>query len=124
MVKKKGISYEQRIINVLNTLPEIIEDKKHRIKVMFADEHARSNESRFEHISLKRHELKPSDIKRIKREISNSELLQEKGRAKTFNLYIKRNGYSNEYIKICLILDFKESNVAKVKTIFITKTIK
>ena len=124
MVKKKGISHEQRIINVLNTLPEIIEDKKHRIKVMFADEHARSNESRFEHISLKRHELKPSDIKRIKREISNSVLLQEKGRTKTFNLYIKRNGYSNEYIKISLILDFRESNVAKVKTIFITKIIK
>ena len=124
MAKKKGISHEQRILNALKVLPNEIEDKKHRIIVVFEDEHARSNESRFEHISLKRHELKPSDFKRILKEISNSELIKEKERVNTYNLYVKRNGYNDEYIKICLNLNFKVSNKATVKTVFITKNIK
>ena len=124
MAKKKGISHEQRIMNALKTLPDVLEDKKHRIKIRFINERARSNESRFEHIALKRHELKPSDIKRIIKGISNSELKKENYREKTFNLYIKRNGYGDDYIKISLILDFTVSNEAKVKTIFITKNVK
>ena len=92
--------------------------------VRFIDERARSNESRFEHISLKRHELKASDIKRIVKEISNSEMKIDTERKETYNFYIKRNSYNNEYIKISVNLDFKKSNEARVKTIFITKNLK
>ena len=66
----------------------------------------------------------PSDIERIPKYINESELIMDKERKYTFNLYIKRNNYSNEYIKMSLNLDFSVSNKAKIKTIFITKVIK
>ena len=124
MAKKKGITHEQKIINALNALPDVIEDTKHRIKVMFINDQARSNESRFEHISLDRHELSVNDIKRIQKQISKSELKIDNERTKTYSIYIKRNNYNNEYIKLSVTLDFKISNEAKVKTVYITKNIK
>ena len=124
MAKKKGKTHEQKIINALNALPDVIEDTKHRIKVMFINDQARSNESRFEHISLDRHELSVNDIKRIQKQISKSELKIDNERTKTYSIYIKRNNYNNEYIKLSVTLDFKISNEAKVKTVYITKNIK
>ena len=124
MAKKKGKTHEQKIINALNALPDVIEDTKHRIKVMFINDQARSNESRFEYISLDRHELSVNDIKRIQKQISKSELKIDNERTKTYSIYIKRNNYNNEYIKLSVTLDFKISNEAKVKTVYITKNIK
>ena len=124
MAKKKGISREQKLINALNALPETIDDVKHRIKVKFVNDQARSNESRFEHISLNRHELTVNDIKRIPKQISNSELKKDEERTKTYSIYIKRNNYNNEYIKLSVTLDFNVSNEATVKTVYITKNIK
>ena len=124
MSKKKSLSHEQKLINALKTLPYELDDNKHRIKVRFEDDQARSNESRFEHISLSRHELTIHDIKRIKTNISNSELKIDTERTKTYSIYIKRNHFNNEYIKLSVDLDFKRSNIAKVKTIFITKNMK
>ena len=124
MAKTKGLSYEEKMINALKKLPNPIRDNKHRINIVFKDNRARSNESRFEHIVLKRHNLLPSDIKRIEKGIDESILRKDKDRTGTYNIYIKRNSYSEEYIKISVELDFKESNTAIVKTIFITKSLK
>jgi len=124
MKKKKGLSKEERLVKALRELPNPLEDKKHRILIIFDDNRARSNQSRFDHITLERHRLEPNDIKRIPRKIKESEMEKDKERKDTYNLYIKRNNYSNEFIKISLKMDFKESNKAIVKTIFITNNYK
>ena len=124
MAKRKKLSYEEKMINALKKLPDPLEDKKHRILIHFIDNRARSNETRFEHISALRHDLQPSDIRRIGQKINDSIMKRDSERNDTFNLYIKRNNYSNEFIKISLELDFKESNNATVKTVFITKNLK
>ena len=121
MSKKRELTYEEKIIKALNSLPNPIEDDKHRIKILFENNRARSNETRFEHIALQRHELLPSDIKQIKKGIKTSILRKDKERTDTFNLFIKRNNCSGEYIKVSLEVDFKKSNTAKVKTIYIVK---
>ena len=124
MTKRKGLSYEERMINALMKLPNPLEDKKHRIFVYFIDNRARSNETRFEHISLLRHDLIPNDIRRIASQINKSTLKKDSERKDTYNLYIVRNNYGKEYIKISLELNFDKSNNAIVKTIFITKNMK
>ena len=124
MAKRKGLSYEEKMIRALNKIPCPLEDKKHRIMIYFVDNRARSNESRFEHISLSRHDLNTSDIKRIIEHINDSILKKDLERKDTYNLYIKRNNYGCEYIKISLEIDFAKSNEAIVKTMFITRDIK
>ena len=124
MAKRKGLTCEQKLINALKKLPNPLEDKKHRILIHFIDNRARSNESRFEHIISSRHDLQASDIERIGRLINRSTLKKDLERKDTFNLYIKKNSYGNEYIKISLEINFAESNNAFVKTIFITTNTK
>ena len=124
MAKKKGLTYEQKLINALSKIPNPLEDKKHRIFIYFVNNRARSNQNRFEHISFIGHELRVSDMERIARCINSSTLMKDSKRKDTFNLYIKRNGYNNELIKISLELNFSKSNKGVVKTIFITTTMK
>lgn len=81
MARKKRLSYEEKMVKALRSIPNPIEDKRHGIFIYFIDERARSNESRFEHIIEKRHELLPSDIKRIPKCIKKPFLeLIKKGR--------------------------------------------
>ena len=120
MAKKKKLTSDEKIQKALESLPYPIIDKKHGIKIFCENDRARSNQSRIEHIILERHSLMPSDIERIARNINESDLIMDKERKYTFNLYVKRNSYNNEYIKVSLNLDFKVSNEAKIKTIFIT----
>ena len=124
MAKRKSLTYEEKMLNALKKLPCPLEDKKHRILVYFINDKARSNESRFDHISLSRHDLNTSDIKRIVGYINESILKKDSERTHTYNLYIKRNNYGVEYIKISLEIDFKKSNKAFVKTMFITRNLK
>ena len=124
MPKRKRLTYEEKMINALNKLSCPLEDRKHRIKIYFVDNQARSNESRFEHISLSRHDLHTSDLKRIVEHINESTLRKDAERKNTYNLYIKRNNYGCEYIKISLEIDFAKSNEATVKTMFITTNVK
>ena len=60
------------MFEALKSLPNPIEDKRHNIDIYFNDDRARSNESRFEHVIEKRHELLPSDIKRIPNNIKKA----------------------------------------------------
>ena len=124
MARKKKLTYEQRMLAELQKLLNPLYDKKHRILIYFDNDRARSNQDRFEHIFDSKHELLPSDIKRIVKGIKTSFLKQDKERKDTHNLYILRNVYKKEYIKIAIKIDFKKSNIGKVKTIFITKNFK
>ena len=92
--------------------------------IYFVNNRVRSNESRFEHISLSRHDLNTSDLKRIVEHINESTLKKDPERRDTYNLYIKRNNYGFDYIKISLEIDFTKSNKATVKTMFITRNVK
>ncbi len=124
MAKRKGINYEQKLIYALKKLPNPLEDKKHNIYIFFLDTRARSNQSRFEHIIDSRHSLTVRDIERIKRMINQSKLKKDPERKETFNLFIKRNTYNDDYIKISLKYDEKKERKAYVKTIFITRVYK
>ena len=105
----------------MKIIPNPLEDKKHRIYIFFFNNRARSNQTRFEHISLTRHKLMKSDFKRIVERINESDLKKDVKKKDTFNLYIKRNNYGKEYIKISVELNFSKSNNAVVKSIFITE---
>lgn len=124
MAKRKGLSYEQKMLNALKKLPSPLIDNKHRLKIHFIDDRARSNQGRFDHIIVFRHGLTQSNIERIIEKINNSILKKDPERTDTYNLYIKRNNVGNKYIKMSLYIDFNKSNDAFVKTIFITTNLK
>ena len=124
MTKKNDLTYEERLIDALKRLPNPMHDKRHGIFVKLEDDRARSNQSRFEHILQDRHGLKPGDIERISEKINQSTLRKDPERTDTYNLYIERNRFSGEYIKISVTLDFSKSNEATIKTIFITRNLK
>ena len=124
MTKRKGLSYEEKLINALKKLPNPIEDRRHGIIIVFENDRARSNQSRFGHIALRRHELQPSDIKRIPRFIKTCIFKKDVERTNTYSIYIKRNNYGDEYIKISVQINIDKPNIAVVKTIFITKVLK
>ncbi|MBE6142237.1 MAG: hypothetical protein E7175_05315 [Erysipelotrichaceae bacterium] len=124
MAKRKGPTYEEMMSNLLKTLPFPIVDNRHNINIYFYDDRARSNQNRFDHIIDSRHELLPGDIKRIQKCMKKAIFKKDKERTNTFNIYITRNNYGNEYIKISLKIEPEEPHRALVKTVFITKVIK
>jgi hypothetical protein len=89
------------------------------------NDRARSNQTRFEHIARRFHDLTVKDIEMIPKAIVTiATLKMEKGRRDTLNYYIRRKGQKKEYIKICLrVLDW-DSRSAVVKTILTTNKIK
>ena len=124
MAKRKGLSYEEKLINALKKLPNPLVDKRHNLKIYFDDNRARSNESRFKHIVNQRHGLWPNDIDRISKYIQTCIFKRDMERSKTYNIYIKRNSISDEYIKISVRIEPNEPDVAIVKTMFITRVVK
>ena len=124
MAKRKGLTYEQKLINALKKLPSPLLDKRHNLKIYFDDNRARSNQSRFEHIVNQRHGLRPSDIERIARCIKKCIFKRDPERNETFSVYIRRNSISEDYIKLSVRIDPIEPDVAIVKTIYITRVVK
>lgn len=124
MSKRKGLSYEEKMINALEKLPNPLIDKKHHLKIYFINERARSNQNRFEHISSQKHGLTPSDIEKIPRNIKKCIFRKDNERANTFNIYIRRNNIEDAYVKISIKIDPRLPNIGIVKTIFITKVVK
>lgn len=124
MAKRKGINYEQKLIDALKKLPNPLEDKKHNIYIFFLDTRARSNQSRFEHIIDSRHGLYKRDIERIPQYINKCIFKKDKERKGSYSIYIKRDRVSDDYIKISISIDPKTPKIAIVKTIFITRIIK
>ena len=99
-------------------------DKRHNLSIFLENDRARTNQTRIEHIINDKHDLKPKDIKRIPQEIKKCIFKKDAERKETFNIYIKRAYYSNEYIKISLEITNEKPNTGTIKTIYITKHIK
>lgn len=121
MAKRKGISYEEKLINALKKLPNPIEDTKHGLFLYFIDNRARSNESRFEHFFKASHMLLPRDIEHIPSGIKKAKLRKDKNRKRTFEYTFERKGNKKEFVKICIQIDKEDSRIAIVKTIFVSK---
>ena len=124
MAKRKGLSYEEKLINALKKLPNPLVDKRHGINIYFVDDRARSNQGRFNHIVEFRHGLSVSDIERIPRYIKTCIFKRDPERTETYNIYIKRNSYNNDYIKISVRINPENVSKAIVKTVFITRVVK
>ena len=124
MAKRKGKPYKQKMIEALKELPNPIYDKRHGLFIYFADDKARSNQSRFDHIVDPRHGLVPLDIKIIPKGIKTCILKKDKERLETYNIYLVRNRNTGEYIKISLKIEDNNPHIAIVKTVFITKNVK
>ena len=122
--KIKGLTYEQKMVDALNKLPNPLLDKRHDILIYLVNNKVRNNESRFDHIIDSRHELNTNDIKRISKNIKKAILKKDRDRKDTFNLYIRRKNYGEEYIKISLKIEAKNPKEAEIRTIYITKNVK
>lgn len=122
MTKKKGPSYEIKMLSALKALPNPLDDQRHGLLLYFVDNRARSNETRFEHIFKSSHGLVPNDIKHIPEGIKKSKLRKDKLRKWTYEYSFERKGPKKEYVKICIQLDKNDAHIAIVKTIFIAKT--
>ena len=125
MGKKKKLTYYERMEDALKSLPCPLEDKRHNLYIYFVNDQARTNQTRYEHIIQKRHNLTSSDIRRIVKGIKTCIFRKDPERSDTYNIYIKRYSFSQEeYIKISLHIDPRKPKRGLVKTMYITKDIK
>ena len=122
MAKKKNEKfYDQKLIDALKKIPSPIWDKKHKIFIYLNNDQARSNESRFEHIAKRNHELKVRDIESIPDGINGYVYFTKSKEIKdTYYYYIKRKGNDRGFIQVAILVDIKDKSKAYVKTIFIT----
>lgn len=126
MAKKRNDKiYDQKLIDALQKLPSLIEDKKHGYIIELKNDRARSNETRFEHIAKRNHELKVRDIEAIPEGIvkyikyAKSEDIEN-----TYYYYIKRKGEDRGFIQVAILIDENNPKKARIKTIFIAHRIK
>ena len=125
MKQKSGEKYDQKLIDALEKLPSTIEDKKHGFVIVVRNDKARSNETRFEHIAKKNHELKVRDIELIPEGINNYLKFSKSNEIKdTYYYYIKRKGKDRGYIQVAVLIDKYDRKKAWIKTIFIAYRIK
>ena len=124
MAKKRKRECDENVLAALMKLKFPIYDKRHNLLVDLDNGRARSNESRFEHITRSYHKLTIEDIKTIPEGILNARLRKDSSRKNTYNYYYQRNGDKAHYIKISVIIKKGETRTAKIKTIFIVTVIK
>ena len=125
MAKKKNLKYDQNLIEALKQLPSEIEDKRHGFVIEFKDDRARSNETRFEHIAKKSHELKVRDIKAIPEGIRNYVKFVKSNEIKnTYYYFINRKGEDRGFIEVAILLGEDNPKKARIKTIFVAHRLK
>ena len=125
MAKKTNGKYDLKLIEALKKLPSIIEDKRHGFVIQIRDDMARSNETRFQHIAKKNHELKVRDIESIPEGIRcYVRFTKSKEQKDTYYYYIDRKGEDKGFIQLAIKLKEGESKIYYIKTIFITYRIK
>ena len=125
MSKKKPVNHSQNLVEALNKLPVPIYDERHDLNVYLDDDKARSNQSRFEHISNTRHNLTVKDIESIPEGIrKESKLKKDPFKKSTFNYYFPRKSNKKEFIKISVLVDKLDKKKVSIKTIFIAKQMK
>lgn len=125
-MKKRSskLQFDNNIIDALKSLPAEIEDKRHSIIICFKDDKSRSNETRFEHIAKKYHELKVRDIKAIPNGIRQYvKYVKSQKHKETSYYYIKRPSDDRGFIQIAIKLFKNNKQKAYVKTIYITHRI-
>ncbi len=125
MAKKTNGKYDLKLIEALKKLPPLIEDKKHGFIINVRDDQARSNETRFQHIAKKMHELKVRDIESIPEGIKDYiKFAKSKEIKDTYYYYIKRKGGDKGFIQVAILVDINDKKIAYLKTIFIAYRIK
>ena len=125
MVKKLNEKYDLKIIEALKKLPPLIEDKRHGFVIEIKDDRARSNETRFEHIAKKNHELKVRDIKSIPEGIKDYvKFVKSSEIENTCYYFIKRKGEDRGFIQVAILLDETNPKRARIKTVFIAHRLK
>ena len=126
MSKKRNEKiYDQKIIDALKKLPSQIEDKRHGFVVEIKDDRARSNETRFEHIAKKNHELKVRDIEAIPEGIKQYVRFTKSHELKdTYYYYIDRKGEDAGFIQVAIKLKEGEKRAYYIKTVYISYKIK
>ena len=123
--KFKENEYNLDILDALKKLPKEVYDKKHKITVCFENDNARTNETRFEHIAKRNHELKVRDIESIPKGINcYLKFSKSKDIKDTYYYYIPRKGNDYGLIQVAILIDLNDRTRARVKTIFITYKIK
>ena len=125
MKRNANEKYDQKLIAALEELPSTIEDKKHGFTIIVRNDRARSNETRFEHIAKRNHQLKVRDIEAIpegvKEYIKFSKSIELKD---TYYYHINRKGRDKGFIQLAIKLIEGEKNAYYIKTIFISYRIK
>lgn len=125
MARKKKTVYDNNLIEALKKLPFSIYDKRHNLTIYLDDDRARSNQSRFEHISNSYHKLTVKDIESIPEGIkAKSKLKKDPIRKNTYNYYFIRRGDLKHFIKVSVETDDKDKQKVKIRTIYVTSTIK
>ena len=125
MKKKPDEKYDQKLIDALEKLPSTIEDKKHGFVIVVRNDRARSNETRFEHIAKKNHQLKVRDIELIPEGINDYIKFSKSVDIKdTYYYYIKRKGNDRGFVQVAILVDKHDKKKARIKTIFIAYRIK
>lgn len=125
MAKKTNGKYDLKLIEALKKLPPLIEDRRHGFVIYIRDDQARSNETRFQHIAKKMHELKVRDIESIPEGIKAYIKFAKSNEIKdTYYYYIKRKGGDKGFIQVAILVDINDKKIAYLKTIFIAYRIK
>ena len=125
MAKKANEKYDIKLIEALKKLSPLIEDKRHGFIIQIRDDKARSNETRFQHIAKKMHELKVRDIESIPEGIKNYvKFTVSKELKDTYYYFINRKGKDKGFIQLAIKLKEGEKKVYYVKTIFISYRLK
>ena len=125
-MKKKSLEkYDQKLIDALEKLPPTIEDKKHGFIIVVRNDQARTNETRFEHIAKRNHELKVRDIELIPEGVKRYAKFSKSDELKdTYYYYILRKGKDKGFVQLAIKLIEGETNLYYIKTIFISYRIK
>ena len=123
--KRNDKIYDLKLIETLKKLPSQIEDKWHGFIIEIKDDRARSNETRFEHIAKKTHELKVRDIEAIPEGIKQYVKFTKSHDLKdTYYYYINRKGEDVGFVQVAIKLKEGEKKIYYIKTIFISYKIK
>ena len=125
MTKKTNGKYDLKLIEALKKLPSQIEDKKHGFIIVVRNDRARSNETRFEHIAKKNHQLKVRDIELIPGGINKYAKFSKSLELKdTYYYYILRKGKDKGFVQLAIKLIEGEKKLYYIKTIFVSYRIK
>ena len=125
MAKKSYSKYNLKIIEALEKLPPTIEDKRHGFIISVENDKSRSNETRFQHIAKRGHELKVRDIESIPEGIKDYvKFTKSKELKDTYYYFIQRKGNDRGFVQVAILVDFKTKKKAYLKTVFIAYRLK